>query len=669
MNKTQTGTTFTPGSRRPFGGPRQAVNLAVNLALLTGLVAVLAACGQQSTPGVSAPASDQGALEAQGLNDRRPRPLDLGPNVRVFDPSMPVADIQAAVDAIYAQQVDSEMGTGRYSLLFKPGSYGTAAAPLMIRVGYYTEVAGLGALPTDVTINGHVDVFNRCLDGGGTSNCLALDNFWRSASNLSVNLTNPAGYDGCRGSGNFWAVSQAAPLRRFNMLGGNLSLMDYCTVGPQYASGGFIADSQAATIINGSQQQFLVRNSKVSNWTNGVWNQVFAGVEGAPATSFGVAGAQPYTTLATTPASREKPYLYLDAAGKYRVFVPDARTDSAGLSWAAGQGAGKSLSIDEFFVARPSDSVGTINNALARGLNLIFTPGVYDIGKTLKVRRADTVVLGLGIATLTAQNGAVPMTVGNVPGVSISGLMFDAGERNSPALLQIGKRRSHQGYQGDDDNDDDNDGSGSRRASSASNPTVLSDVFFRIGGPHVGKATNSLIVNTDNTILDHIWAWRADHGNPGSFGWTVNTADTGLIVNADNVTATGLFVEHYQKNEVIWNGENGKTIMFQNELPYDAPNQAAWRPIGPVLGYAGYKVGDQVKAHQGWGMGSYIFTNVDPTIHATHGFEVPVTPGVKLRSLLTVQLGAGTLDHVVNDTGAAVTGAAIGVPSTVVSFP
>src|SRR5205823_8596018 len=86
-------------------------------------------------------------------------PPDFGPNVKVFDPSMPTSQIQATVDAIAAQQVDNEMGTQRYALLFKPGTYGTAANPLVFQVGYYTEVAGLGALPTDVTINGHVDVY------------------------------------------------------------------------------------------------------------------------------------------------------------------------------------------------------------------------------------------------------------------------------------------------------------------------------------------------------------------------------------------------------------------------------------------------------------------------------------------------------------------------------
>ena len=83
---------------------------------------------------------------------------DLGPNVVVFDPSMSTSQIQTTVDAIATQQVDNEMGSQRYALLFKPGTYGTAANPLIVQVGYYTDVAGLGASPTDVVINGHVDV-------------------------------------------------------------------------------------------------------------------------------------------------------------------------------------------------------------------------------------------------------------------------------------------------------------------------------------------------------------------------------------------------------------------------------------------------------------------------------------------------------------------------------
>jgi hypothetical protein len=118
----------------------------------------------------------------------------------------------------------------------------------------------------------------------------------------------------------------------------NLSLQDYCTAGPQFASGGFIADSQIANtggnvIINGSQQQFYVRNSNIGTWTNDVWNQVFSGVVGAPAQSY---PKPKYTTLATPPHSRQKPFLYVDASGNYNVFAPAPRTNSADVSWSSG---------------------------------------------------------------------------------------------------------------------------------------------------------------------------------------------------------------------------------------------------------------------------------------------------------------------------------------------
>jgi hypothetical protein len=172
-------------------------------------------------------------------------------------------------------------------------------------------------------------------------------------------------------------------------------------------------------------------------------------------------------------------------------------------------------------------------------------------------------------------------------------------------------------------------------------------------------------VNSDNVILDHIWAWRADHGN--GVGWDVNTADTGVVVNGDDVTAYGLFVEHYQKYELIWNGENGRTIFFQNEMPYDPPSQEAWMHDG-VNGFAAYKVADSVQTHEAWGMGSYCFFNVGADIHAESGFEVPVTPGVKLHDILTVFLNAnGGIDHVVNDFGAAVNSS--NQVTNVVSYP
>jgi hypothetical protein len=622
----------------PFRRARAAVIVAATVALIAS----------SAVPANAAPGSVQAAASAsaqQSGNKPAPAP-DFGPNVKVFDPSMPTSQIQATVDAIAAQQVGNQFGTERYTLMFKPGTYGTVEAPLVFQVGYYTEVTGLGASPSDVTINGHVDVYNQCETA---DNCIALNNFWRSMSNLTINV---AGGEGCRANTEFWAVSQASPLRRVNVTGGTLTFMDYCTAGPQYASGGFMSDSKAGTIVNGSQQQFLVRDSTIGSWSNAVWNQVFAGVQGAPAQSF---PSPQYTTLGTNSISQEKPFITVDAAGGYSVFVPNVRTNSSGTTWASGPTAGTSIPLSKFYLAKPGDSAAKINLQLLLGKNLIFTPGVYNIDRSILVLRPGTVVLGLGVATLTAVNGAVPIRVADVPGVDIAGIMIDAGTSNSPALMQLGAPPVGKIWSWIH-----------KHGSSTGNPTALQDVFFRIGGPHVGKATVSLEVNSNNVILDNIWAWRADHGS--GVGWNVNTADTGVIVNGDNVTATGLFAEHYQKYNTVWNGENGKTIFYQNELPYDAPNQAAWQHDGS-LGWAGYKVADTVKTHELWGGGSYIYTNVDPTIHASRGFEVPLKPGVKLHDILTVNLGAGTIDHVANDTGDPVSNAGTGIPSYLVEFP
>jgi Pectate lyase superfamily protein len=573
---------------------------------------------------------------------------DLGPNVIVFDPSMPTSQIQATVDAIAAQQVPNQFGSQRYALLFKPGTYGTAANPLNFQVGYYTSVAGLGASPSDVAVNGSIYVRNQC---DSNNFCTALNNFWRSLSNLTIDVNTPN--FGCY-NGEFWAVSQAAPMRRVHV-NGFATLMDYCT-GPSFASGGFIADSRfdGSTIVNGSQQQWLVRNSTLDGWSNGVWNQVFSGVVGAPAQCFPAdpSCGGPYTTVPTSPVTRDAPYLYVDSQGHYNVFVPAAQRDSVGASWEGGTTAGSSIPIEDFFIAKPTDDVQAINNALARGQNLLFTPGVYHIDKTIKVRRPDTVVLGLGFPTLVPDDGVVTMQVADVPGVKLSGLLFDAGPVNSPVLLQVGTPHAHK--------------------SDPADPTSVQDVFFRIGGATPGKAATSLIVNSDDVLLDDIWAWRADHGN--GVGWTANTADTGVIVNGDDVTAYGLFVEHYQKYEVIWNGQNGRVIFFQNEMPYDPPSQAAWMEAPGVDGWAAFKVADGVKSFSGYGMGSYSFFNQGVDIFAAHAFEVPTDlPPGSLHDLLTIFLdpsvGKGGILNVVNDTGGPSTIANPDVPVTVVSYP
>ena len=122
---------------------------------------------------------------------------------------------------------------------------------------------------------------------------------------------------------------------------------------------------------------------------------MFSGTQGAPAQCFPAAAScgGPYTTVATSPVTREAPYLYVNAAGDYNVFVPATQRNTSGTTWSSGPTAGTSIPLDEFFVAKPTDDVQTINNALARGQNLLFTPGVYavdqdDQGEARRHRRA-----------------------------------------------------------------------------------------------------------------------------------------------------------------------------------------------------------------------------------------------------------------------------------------
>ena len=488
--------------------------------------------------------------------------------MHIYDHTMTDAAIQASLDSIFNAQKDTntaQFATRRDAEIFKPS---TTPYVVGANIGFNTSILGVGQNPDDVRINGAVtvDAFNASDAGNATQN------FWRSAENLSINTL---------GGADRWAVAQAAPFRRIHVIGGlNVYPASY-----GWASGGYIADTKVdGTVESASQQQFYTRDSTLGAWSGSNWNMVFSGVNGAPATNFNTAAAGPrYTTLATTPVSRDVPYLYIDSSGKYRVFLPSLRTNASGPSWASGSTPGTSLPMSTFYVAHEGDSAATINTALANGCNIFFTPGIYHVNQTLHVTKANTVVLGIGYPTIIPDGGVNAMDVADVDGVRLKGLLFDAGTTNSDTLLKVGLAKTSVSHSG--------------------NPTTVQDVFFRIGGMVAGKATNSLVVNTNNTIIDHTWAWRADHGS--GIGWTVNTADNGLTVNGDNVLATGLFVEHYQKNEVVWNGANGKIIFFQNEMPYDPPNQAAWMN-GSQNGYPAIKVASGVTHLRSVGSGQLL---------------------------------------------------------------
>jgi hypothetical protein len=539
-----------------------------------------------------------------GIAASHARP-DFGPNVLVFDPSMPATAIQQQIDRVYTTEQHSEFGPARSVLLFTPGDY-----HVDVPVGFYTQVLGVGSSPDQVHIEGNVHADAALRNNNATTT------FWRAAEGFSVAPI---------GGTMQWAVSQAAPLRRMHVAG---DLVLHQNGG--WASGGWMSDTLVdGNVGAGPQQQWISRNSEWRSWTGANWNMVFVGVANPPAGSW---PAPPYTKIAETPLVREKPFLVVDRAGNYSVRVPELRHDSAGITWHAGATPGRSIPLSHFYIARADrDTAATINAQLAKGKDLLLTPGIYELADAIRVTRPNTVVLGLGFATLKPVNGTAAMTTADVDGIIVAGLLIDAGVRNSPVLFEVGP-----------------DGG---KADHAQNPISLHDVFFRIGGAGPGSAGVDLKINSNDTIIDHTWIWRADHG--AGVGWTSNPSANGLVVNGNNVTAYGLFVEHQQQFQVLWNGDHGRTYFYQSEIPYDPPTQASYTSTPGTNGWASYKVADRVTSHEAWGLGVYsVFTHPDVVLGSA--IETPKTPGVRFHDMITVCLGKnGAISNVIDQVGGA----------------
>ncbi len=133
-------------------------------------------------------------------------------------------------------------------------------------------------------------------------------------------------------------------------------------------------------------------------------------------------------------------------------------------------------------------------------------------------------------------------------------------------------------------------------------------------------------IDADGVLIDHTWVWRADHGvegftagvNGDTDRWNTNTGRTGVVVTGDDVTATGLFVEHFQQRNLVWEGNGGTVVLFQNELPYDPPTQADWTQPDGTLGYPGYTVAANVRTHRLYGAGVYVFNQNNPVDRDGH---------------------------------------------------
>jgi len=545
------------------------------------------------------------------LNSNSQTP-DFGPNVIIFTPSTPTATIQSTLNNIFALQsnVDSsQFDANRYAIFFQPGNY----TNIDLNMGYYMQVLGLGQSPDDVTITGMLESY-------GFNSGNATENFWMSVENLALVPTN-------NNSTIIWAVSQGTSLRRVH-IEGSLALS-----AGGYTSGGFMADSKVdSSVSSGSQQQWLSRNDIWGNWSGAVWNMVFVGVSNAPA---GTWPGTPYTVIAKTPLIPEEPYLSVDNNSNYIVMVPALQTNTVGTTWASGPTSGTSIPISQFYLAHSgTDNAATINAALSAGQNLILTPGIYRLTNSILVTRPDTIVLGLGYPTLIPTNRNPAMIISDVDGVKVSDIIFDAGTAASPSLLEVGTTKSSVNHSAD--------------------PICLYDICSRVGGEFAGTTTNCVTINANDVIGDNLWLWRADHGT--GVGWTRNASQSGLVVNGDSVTMYGLFVEHHEQYQTLWNGNWGRVYFYQSELPYDAPSQSAWSH-GGVNGYASYKVAESVTSHQAYGLGVYgVFIN--STTSCFNTIETPTNSRqVNVHDMINVYItgeGVGEMTHIINGTGSTV---------------
>lgn len=533
----------------------------------------------------------------------------FGERVLVFRDDMDREDMQRVLADVHEKQAGQEFTDQRYALLFQPGTY-----HLDVTVDFYVQALGLGRTPDETVVHGAVQSIHVKGDNKVTTE------FWRGAENFKV-------YADTTERWMYWAVSQAAPMRRMHIVG-NVNFDKH-----GWASGGVLANS----VVTGragltSGQQWFTRNSELGSWEGGVWNRVFVGVAGVPDDSW---PEVPITVIESAPVIRDKPFLTFDEESGYSVFVPDIQYDAAGVSWSGGDEPGRVIPIEDFHIARPDDDdASTINRALADGKHLLLTPGIYELEEAIVVEHPHTVLMGLGLPTLVPTKGNAAITTLDEEGIVIAGVMVDAGRERSDVLIRIGQETSATDH--------------------AENPISLHDVYCRVGGAIAGTATTCLEINADHVIGDHFWLWRADHGEGAD--WEINRSDHGLVVNGDDMTVYGLFNEHFQNYQTYWNGERGRVYFYQSEIPYDPPSLEAWNDDGKA-GYASYKVADHVDEHQAWGLGIYSFFRGEEaeknSVRLENAMEVPERQGIRITHITVFAGRLGGINHVINGMGPA----------------
>lgn len=574
----------------------------------------------------------------------------FGNNFIVFTRQDDPARIHQTTTDVYNKQHDSQFGEGRYVLAYKNGDY--SGDKNLIDVGYYTQLLGLGKHPNDVAL------YNiHCPAALPDNN--ATCNFWCGIENLTVkDLENndDAYFDFT------WSVSQAAPCRRCNIF--RKGHFDWYY---GWASGGYISDTrfhkQAGSF---SQQQYFYRNCQLDTGVYGInWNEVILGCSGVNKNNSSDNSNKPWsrsvdlkngngytnwdargcgTVIERTEVIREKPFMFYDAGSdSYKVFIPALRRNITGISWNdSSPGQGAILDVEKsFYVARADrDNADTINEHLAKGKNIILSPGIYRVNKPLHVIKPDTIILGLGMATVLPENEETGIMCEDVGGITIAGVILDAG-RHSSSMVLLGKEGCNKDH--------------------SANPTVLHDVIFRVGGTgKLGTCDSCLVINSNDVIIDHTWIWRADHG--AETGWYTNKSKNGCVVNGNNVLFYGLFCEHFQEYDILFRGDNCKTYFVQNEKCYDPQKQEEWMSHdGSKKGFAAYKVCNNVNRHYAVGLGVYdVFINTGgASIYLDNPVEVPNNGGVLIENICTVEIARADgpkvgFNHIINNTGAGI---------------
>lgn len=505
-------------------------------------------------------------------------------------------------------------------ILFHAGDYTAAnlstpplGNPQTLVIGYYQSAMGLNPEGKADAIVAAVQV----LTGGQPSPC-ALNNFWRSISNIQVN-----------GAFN-WFVSQAAPFRQMRVVGD--TSLTAGVDGGCYASGGYGANSTLGNVNMNGNQQWLLRNCIFDTWVANMWNSVaLDSVGGLEAKSLPCLTAARNTGDLRRAVPGGVPPFLAYKGGEYGLVLPEfyASNVPQGRLVVPPDAPFRSLSTGGVYVvseaAFQSDELAA---ALGAGQCILFTPGTYQV--TLHVTRPGTVIVGIGQPILQG----TPAIRISTPDVVLTGVLLESipgAASKADAILIVESNPS----------------------ASQAKPVRVADVWVRHGAKTMGESKllpaliDLIAIHQSYTYVENIWSWRQDHTKDasGGVGRSVAVVQHAIHVypEALGVTCVGAQAEHSLGVPVLWEGASGTLIFLQCELPYEMQSDSLV-PGLLVQGddFLGISLGVYIYTPPQWGCAS---CRVPCGVQVADG-----TRGAKFQNVITVQLNLenGTVTSGIN---------------------